>query len=218
MSRYNKGKIFIIHNTKNELKYIGSTCQSLSQRMASHRSDGKSSVKTTKLYQAMKEIGIEHFYIELLEDCPCENKEQLERREGQIQRQHNTINCGYNHVVAGRTLSQYRQDNKVKINKYMETYREEVKGELKEKTKQYYHTNKEVCRKRYDEWYEEHKEEKKEYNKDYWQQNKAQLKEKHYAKLQAYQAQRVKCDLCDKEMRRDNLSKHKKKVHSNISP
>jgi len=215
-NKYNNGKIYIIHNTKNDLKYIGSTTKKyLSDRMSSHRTEGKK-VKTQKLYSAMYDLGVENFYIELLENYPCESKEQLERREGELQRQHNTINNGYNHKVAGRTAKDYRAENNCKIKEYMETYREEKKDDIKQYSKAYYATHKEERNKKYKDWYEEHKAERQEYNKDYYHENKAKLKEKHYAKLMEYQAQRVKCDLCGKEMRRDNFSKHKKKLHSNI--
>jgi hypothetical protein len=214
-NKYNNGKIYIIHNTKNDWKYIGSTTkQYLCERMSSHRTEGKK-MKTQKLYNAMSELGVENFYIELLEPFPCESKEELEKREGELQRQYDTINNGYNHKVAGRTAKEYKQENNGKIKEYMKTYRENKKEELQLYSKEYYYSHKEECNKKYKDWYEEHKEHRQDYNKNYYHENKAKLKEKHYAKLKEYQAQRVKCDLCDKEMRRDNLSKHKKKIHSN---
>ena len=70
---YTKGKIYIIRNSENDLTYIGSTCQTLAQRMAQHRRDMKYPKRQQyKLYQAMNELGVDAFYIELLEDYPCQ--------------------------------------------------------------------------------------------------------------------------------------------------
>ena len=40
----------------------------------------------------MKEIGVEHFYIELIKEAPCENIEQLRAIEGQYIRELGTLN------------------------------------------------------------------------------------------------------------------------------
>ena len=75
---FSKGKIYCIRNAINNDIYIGSTCQSLSQRMAQHRKDVNFK-QGMKLHKSMKELGRENFYIELLEECPCENFLQLTR-------------------------------------------------------------------------------------------------------------------------------------------
>ena len=33
-----------------------------------------------KLYKHMHELGVEHFYIELVEDCPCDRNEELVKK------------------------------------------------------------------------------------------------------------------------------------------
>ena len=55
-----------------------------------------------KIYKAMIELGIEKFHIELIEDYPCENCEQLNAREGHFIRLFDSINHGYNSNLAGR--------------------------------------------------------------------------------------------------------------------
>ena len=78
---YTKGKIYIIRNSENDLTYIGSTCQTLAQRMAQHRRDMKYPKRQQyKLYQAMNELGVDAFYIELLEDYPCQKKKNYLKR------------------------------------------------------------------------------------------------------------------------------------------
>jgi len=50
-------------------------------------------------------------YIELIENFPCENKEQLNKREGEIIR---SMDC-VNKRIAGRTMPEYRKDTKDRI-------------------------------------------------------------------------------------------------------
>jgi predicted GIY-YIG superfamily endonuclease len=53
----------------NDLLYIGSTTSTLSKRMSKHREDIKH--RNYPFYQAIREIGVEKLYIELVELCPC---------------------------------------------------------------------------------------------------------------------------------------------------
>ena len=97
---YKNGKIYCIRNNITDDIYIGSTTQPLCKRMAWHRQDAKKEIKMNyMLYSKFNEIGIENFYIELIEDCPCEALEQLRKREGHYIRKMATLN----HHIAGRT-------------------------------------------------------------------------------------------------------------------
>ena len=79
---YKNGKIYKILNTIDDDCYVGSTCQPLSKRMAKHRESMHNTVKKDrKLYAKMHELGVDNFYIELIEEFPCENIEQLRKRE-----------------------------------------------------------------------------------------------------------------------------------------
>jgi hypothetical protein len=40
----------------------------------------------------MRDTGVEHFYIELIEEYPCDNKDQLQAREGLRIRKQATLN------------------------------------------------------------------------------------------------------------------------------
>jgi group I intron endonuclease len=134
------GKIYQILNSINEEVYIGSTCQPLSKRMVYHRSDMKT--KKMKLYDMMKELGVENFYIELVEEYPCDNIEQLRQREGYYIRQLGTLNSR----VDGRTLKEWRQDNaerlatvenKERIAANKKAYRERHLEKIKAKEREY---------------------------------------------------------------------------------
>ena len=131
---YQNGKIYCIRNNITEDYYIGSTCQSLSQRMAQHRGDmKKQNRQNTLIYPFMIKHGYENCYIELIEECPCENKSRLQKREGEkIREWKPTLNI----KVPGRTEQEFKQDNpeyfkqqKARDNKaYREKYQEQIKA------------------------------------------------------------------------------------------
>ena len=68
-----------------------------------------------RLYDKMQEVGVDKFYIELVEDCPCGNIEHLRKREGELIRQMGTLNKR----IDGRTKAEYSQDNREKKLQHM---------------------------------------------------------------------------------------------------
>ena len=61
----------------------------LAQRMAQHRRDMRYKERQHwKIYKAMNEIGRDALFIELLEDYPCQKREELLRKEGEKMREH----------------------------------------------------------------------------------------------------------------------------------
>ena len=91
MPDYSKGKIYKILNNIDDEIYVGSTIKTLSQRMASHRSLANFN-PYNKLYKHMIDIGIDKFYIELVENYPCNNNDELRGKEGHVIRQCGTLN------------------------------------------------------------------------------------------------------------------------------
>ena len=70
---YSKGKNFIPRNAPNDVADSGSTYQTLLKRMTQHEFDmRRERCHNCKLYQAMSEIGKDTFYIELIEEYPCQ--------------------------------------------------------------------------------------------------------------------------------------------------
>jgi len=108
MEKYKKSKIYTIRSPNTDKFYIGSTIQYLCQRFASHKS---------RLYTSSKIIfDYGDAYVELLENFPCNNKEELNKREGELIR-HYKDNC-INQNMAGRTPKEYVKEKKDKINEY----------------------------------------------------------------------------------------------------
>lgn len=135
---YSNGKIYRILNTIDDDCYIGSTTQPLSKRMAKHRRDmSNSSKKHRPLYTKMLEYGADKFYIELVEDYPCENVEQLCKREGELIRQLGTLNV----EVAGRSKVEYRAECKDRIKEQNHKFYTNNKEKILERNKEYKNQN-----------------------------------------------------------------------------
>ena len=135
MINYANAKIYTIRNyTDNEMIYVGSTTQTLSRRLAEHRVKCKAG-KSCSLYSHIFDDDWSNWYIELHEYYPCNNKTELDRKEGEMIRQIGTINK----KIEGRTRKEYYNDN---IDKIKEYYKENA-DKIKEQHKEYYESNKE---------------------------------------------------------------------------
>ncbi len=88
MPDYSKGQIYSIRFRDNDkLIYIGSTIQSLAVRFGSHKSNDGCSL--SQYVQSNYTGDLKCCYIELLEPYPCNNKQELNKREGEIIRKYN---------------------------------------------------------------------------------------------------------------------------------
>jgi len=87
MSNYQNGKIYrLIDSKSDETLFVGATTIPLCQKLAEfkyHHALGKSS-KTRK--ELFNRIGPDNIYIELIEGYPCNNIEELKRKENEIKR------------------------------------------------------------------------------------------------------------------------------------
>jgi len=88
MPNYQKGKIYKIVNitsTDEADCYVGSTCVPLCKRLSSHKHAVKvrkeETLKDGSLYYMMNKLGASNFRIVLIEEYPCNSKEQLLSRE-----------------------------------------------------------------------------------------------------------------------------------------
>ena len=152
---YDQSKVYKIWSPQGDKIYIGSTTkQYLSQRMTLHRGSynywksGKGGLITSFLL--FDEYGLDNCFIELLEAKPCASRDEMKQLEGGYIR---NLAC-VNKCIAGRTMKEYHEDNKTRINKTQKEYQEINK----EKVKQYYEKNKERISEKAKEYRENNKE------------------------------------------------------------
>ena len=177
---YSNGKIYCIRNYLTDDIYVGSSCQPLCKRLSWHNSSlNKQKCNNNQLYRKMREIGKEHFYIELLEKYPCSSKEELRAREGQYIRQIGNLNKR----IENRTKQQWTEDNIDKVKKAKEKYYEENKDIVKDRVKQHYEENKEEKLEYQKRYYERHKEKIKDRESQYRRNNSEKIKEHAYEKI-----------------------------------
>ena len=113
MDRFQRGKIYAIRSADSDMVYIGSTVSTLTRRIYEHRANFKAYQAGKGHYvTSYKLLDLEGHYIELVENYPCADRNELNRREGQIMRE--TAGC-INKIIAGRTPAEYCQDNKEAI-------------------------------------------------------------------------------------------------------
>jgi len=91
--------IYIIKNDINNKVYIGKTAWDINKRFKEHcRDSEKRKNEKRPLYNAMNKYGIEHFYIELIEECSIEKASQREQFWIQY---FNSFKNGYNATLGG---------------------------------------------------------------------------------------------------------------------
>jgi hypothetical protein len=129
MPNYENSKIYKLWSPSKNLVYIGSTTQTLAQRLSKHLDTFKKN-RSNRSASIVLECG--DYKMELLEKYPCNNKQELFIKEGE----HIRTNECINKQIAGRTQQQYIEENKEKINKKNKIRRDD--DEYREKMKLYF--------------------------------------------------------------------------------
>ena len=138
MPNYRNGKIYAIRSHQTPDFYIGSTTQPLHVRFGGHKRK-YNQYKNGKYHytSCFKILDYDDCYIELLENCSCSNKNELDKRKGELIREMNCVNKN----IAGRTPQEYREQNKEMIKDKKKVYREKNKEKIAESSKAYYEAN-----------------------------------------------------------------------------
>ena len=134
MPDYQKGKIYKLVSDHTDEIYIGSTIQKLCTRLGQHARDFRESKNK---YTSKKLFELGKVKIILIENCPCDSKEELYKRERHYIE---TMVC-VNKYIPGRTKAEYLQDNKEEISKKRKEYRLKNNDKIKESYKEYYLKN-----------------------------------------------------------------------------
>jgi hypothetical protein len=153
---YKNGKIYRVVCSETDRQYIGSTCSTLVKRLSHHKK--KSNSCMTKDFIDGK--------IFLIEDYPCERKEQLLMRERFYMESMECVNLKRPIVTKEEELKEKKE------------YRQKNKEHISNQKKAYYHDNKDHLLKKQKEYCEKNKEKIKQYHKEYQKNNKEQLSKK----------------------------------------
>jgi hypothetical protein len=210
MVNYQNGKIYAIRSFKTDEIYIGSTTQKLCRRLQKHKVEKKRYEKGKSRYTtSFKILDYDDAYIELIENCPCNSKEELLKKEGEHIRNNKCIN----------KINPIPWTN-IMIKEYHKKYNEEHNEHLKQQKKEYYEKNKEVITQKKKEYQEKNKEHLKQKSKEYQERNKDIIKQKkkeYYEKnkevISQKSKEKVKCPHCEKEMCKKSINRHIKNIH-----
>ena len=126
MPDYQKAKIYKLwspQGTEDEI-YFGSTTNELYKRKNGHKSQKYNSCNSKILFEKYDDVRIE-----LVEEYPCNNKEELNKKEGEYIRNNKCLN----QRIPCRTQKEYREDNKEHIKEYYQKNKEQISEQKKEK-------------------------------------------------------------------------------------
>ena len=96
--RKQTGFIYMIKNTENSDKYVGSTFKSLDTRFEQHKLQCNNKLLKTKLYKLMRSIGKDKFYIEPLETVEVNDRRELTEIEDKYIAELGTLNHKFNNA------------------------------------------------------------------------------------------------------------------------
>lgn len=193
---YKNGKIYRIQCIDGYY-YIGSTTQKLIYRFNHHKQTAKRD--KTQFYNHMNQLGWEHATIELLEEYPCQVKQELSKREDEYITEHKEdpfcLNVNRAHLTvderkeqakqynesqreeATERTKEYRKKHHETILEKEEAYREAHRAELAEKQREYAKANSDKVKETRKKQYEKNKEAHLAYMKEYKEKNKEKIKE-----------------------------------------
>ena len=197
MNKYQNGKIYkLVDNGYNKC-YIGSTCETLSQRFARHRNHykdfQKGRGKYLRSFDLFNEYDIKDCKIELLDLFPTNTRDELRKREGFHIQQEDCINTN----VAGRTPKEW-----------FKAYYNENKAQLLEKHIHYCQQNKEQLIAKGKVYRDANKERKHEADRLYRERNWDKIRQQRNAKVTCF---------CGRVYTQQNNSRHERtKQHQDL--
>jgi len=146
MKNFKNSKIYKITSPNTKMIYIGSTCRTLKARFSKHKYKYEQNIKNNKYYCCRSSIifDCKNPSIELIENFPCKNLEELNKREGEIIRKYLEIGLSVNKQIAGRSHVQYNEEMREYINERQRIYNKKNKEKISEKKKIKYEKNKKI--------------------------------------------------------------------------
>lgn len=206
MRNYKDGKIYKIVSESTDNIYIGSTTEFLSSVLCNleYRYNCWKNGKKQNNLTPFEILEKGDYTIELVEEYPCENMDELIARESHWIKKYDGVCINKRHP--GRTRKEYYENNKDKFAEIRKRYYDKHKDKFhqyylngKDKKMKYYQDRKDIVK----QYYTDKKDTILQYRKEYYEENKdkiKQLRKEYYEenkdKIQQYQ--------------RDYREKHKK--------
>jgi hypothetical protein len=146
MPDYQKGKIYKLYSPSKNLVYYGSTCETLPQRLAKHKYANKvyNEGNTQHYCSSYLIFECEDYKMELVEEYPSNNKQQLLKKEAEYIKANQCVNP----QIPGRTKQEWEQDNKERLAIKSKEYTKNNPEVNKQAAKKYYENNKEKINER----------------------------------------------------------------------
>ena len=167
MVNYELGKVYRIKDNTNNNVYIGSTCEyNLKDRLAQHEAQYRFFLSTGKSkYTSFNILANKDYVIELVEACPCNNKDELKAYEQHhIQNTPNVVNKIKKLKLTKEDVTAYGKEyynaNRETISQKSKAKYALNKDEIKSKIKAYAEANKEAIKLQKKAYYQRKKAEK----------------------------------------------------------
>jgi hypothetical protein len=207
---YKVGIIYRIEYNENpEIRYIGSTFNSLTYRWRDHKKHYKKYLNgkhgELAIYPYFKQYGIEKFTIIKIKEYQVCDRQHLEMYETLYINKMKCVNKCNPFSIKKLYMKQYNKENRDKILLQKKQYREANKEVINQKNKEYREANKEVITQYKKQYHEANKEILNQKSKEYRLSNKEVLNQKKKEKKQ--------CPHCSNEITKNNFNRHIKKLH-----
>lgn len=179
MVNYRNGKMYRVVCNITGKQYVGSTTTPLSKRLGSHVSQYKNNGTYYSVFEVLENGNYE---IILIEEYPCDTKEQLLRRERYWVDELDCVNKLSPIYLEGEGeeyKKKYNEEHKEDIKEYMTTYYITNADELKARARDYRKNNLEEIKKQQAIYRAKNREKIKEQRKRYYQENKEKILERN---------------------------------------
>ncbi len=108
MANYQEGKIYMVWFEGEDKRYYGSSISTLTKRLSQHKSTYKGKGTRCALHDLFDKYGVDKAKIELVEAYPCNNRSELQAREGFHIRNNEHVNRN----VTGRSVEEKKEIKK----------------------------------------------------------------------------------------------------------
>jgi hypothetical protein len=210
------------------LAYIGSTKNTLAQRLREHRSDFKRHQNGTKAYISSFKLfqGDGGVIIELLEEHTDITKAELHKRERYFIENSECVNAAIPYrskaehaEIAKLNKKAHHEENKEYLAKKNKEYHKLHRAHIAEKAKEYQQLNRVHIAEKAKEYQQLHRAHIAEKAKEYQQLHRAHIAEKakeyrqlNKAKLAEREKIKIKCEICKCDVRKSDFRRHEKSV------